>query len=53
MHNKPKYTIAEAIRKIERGTLKRVIYLAPEDGSGTTFIYRFAGDVEDRFIRLA
>ena len=53
MQHKPKYTITEAIRKIERGTLKRVIYLAPEDGSGTTFIYRFAGDVEDRFIRLA
>ena len=53
MQHKPKYTIAEAIRKIERGTLKRVIYLAPEDGSGTTFIYRFAGDVEDRLIRLA
>jgi hypothetical protein len=49
---KPKYTIAEAIRKIERGTLKRVTYLVPEDGSGRTFIYRFAGDTEDRFIRL-
>lgn len=53
MHHKPKYTIAEAIRKIEQGTLKRVTYLVPEDGSGKTFIYRFAGDVEDRFIRLA
>jgi len=53
MQHKPKYTIAEAIRKIEQGTLKRVLHLVPEDGSGRTFIYRFAGDTEDRFIRLA
>lgn len=53
MQYKKKYTIAQAVRKLEHGHMLRVQYCGYADETGTCFIYRFAGDVEDRFAWMA
>jgi hypothetical protein len=52
MKNKYYYTLAYAAECLEKASKKPVTFIEYEDGSGTTFNYKLAGESKIRFVRF-